>query len=147
MNFTCQKKRNRKKNPNQILLYDHIFIKLNHFSYMPLSICLFPGSTQRVKEYESWGAGLSGQWVDVDWDGACWAPEVKAGTGRSTARALELVTGALSHLDAPEHVLCGLYSFVTAVYGYCPLTRPLSWEARDLVSNPHPAPHEPGNPG
>ena len=33
INFTCQEKKN-----NQILLYDHIFIKLNHFSYLSLHL-------------------------------------------------------------------------------------------------------------
>lgn len=39
----------KKKEKNQLnLAVLHIFIKLNHFSYM-LSICLFLVSTQRVK--------------------------------------------------------------------------------------------------
>ena len=36
INFICQKKKKK-----EILLYDHIFIKLNHFSYIHLSTCLF----------------------------------------------------------------------------------------------------------
>lgn len=55
----------KKGKKNQILLYYHIFIKLNHFSYMMLSICLCVISTQRVKGYILWLV-LSGQLVEAD---------------------------------------------------------------------------------
>lgn len=49
INFTCQEKKS-----NQILLYYHIFIKLNHLSYMLLSICLFLLSTQSKGGNSGW---------------------------------------------------------------------------------------------
>lgn len=54
INFICQKK-GEKTEHNQILLYCHIFIKLNHFSYMLLSFWLFLISTNWKRVH--FGAG------------------------------------------------------------------------------------------